>query len=69
MDRTLNYAMQQHLAAGAQQLLCLQIEDWLEITQPVNVPGTSNVLNWRRKLSAELEQWTGNSAITTYYKA
>lgn len=65
MDRTLNYAMQQHLAAGAQQLLCLQIEDWLEMTQPVNVPGTSNEYpNWRRKLSAELEQWTKNTAIS-----
>ncbi len=59
MDRTLNFAMQQHLAAGAQQLLCLQIEDWLEMTQSVNVPGTSNEYpNWRRKLSQPLEQWT-----------
>lgn len=65
MDRTLNYAMQQHLAAGAQQLLCLQIEDWLEMTQPVNVPGTSNEYpNWRRKLSAELEQWTNSDNIS-----
>lgn len=66
MDRILNYAMQQHLAAGAQQLLCLQIEDWLEMTQPVNVPGTSNEYpNWRRKLSTELEQWTTNEAISS----
>ena len=66
MDRTLNYALQQHLAAGAHQLLCLQIEDWLEMTQPVNVPGTSNEYpNWRRKLSVELEQWTENTAISS----
>lgn len=59
MDRTLNYAMQRHLAAGSSQLLCLQLEDWLEMTQPVNVPGTSDEYpNWRRKLSRELEQWT-----------
>lgn len=64
MDRQLNYAMQQHLAAGAQQLLCLQIEDWLEMTQPVNVPGTSNEYpNWRRKLSQPLEQWTMDPEI------
>lgn len=65
MDRTLNYALQQHLAAGSQQLLCLQIEDWLEMTQPVNVPGTSTEYpNWRRKLSVELEQWTQQPHIT-----
>ena len=65
MDRTLNYALQQHLAAGSQQLLCLQIEDWLEMTQPVNVPGTSTEYpNWRRKLSVELEQWTQQTHIS-----
>ncbi|MAA95520.1 MAG: 4-alpha-glucanotransferase [Rheinheimera sp.] len=59
MDQTLNFAMQRHLAAGNSQLLCLQLEDWLEMTQPVNVPGTSDEYpNWRRKLSRELEQWT-----------
>ncbi|SNY42710.1 4-alpha-glucanotransferase [Arsukibacterium tuosuense] len=64
MDRTLNYAMQRHLAAGSSQLLCLQLEDWLEMTQPVNVPGTSDEYpNWRRKLSRELEQWTAEPHI------
>ncbi|WP_213994969.1 4-alpha-glucanotransferase [Arsukibacterium sp.] len=64
MDRTLNYAMQRHLAAGSSQLLCLQLEDWLEMTQPVNVPGTSDEYpNWRRKLSRELEQWTNEPHI------
>ncbi|GGW71218.1 4-alpha-glucanotransferase [Alishewanella tabrizica] len=65
MDQQLNFALQQHLAAGSQQLLCLQIEDWLEMTQPVNVPGTSNEYpNWRRKLSQNLEDWTQNPTIT-----
>lgn len=64
MDRTLNYALQRHLAAGSSQLLCLQLEDWLEMTQPVNVPGTSDEYpNWRRKLSRELEQWTSEPHI------
>lgn len=59
MDRTLNFALQRHLAAGNSQLLCLQLEDWLEMTQPVNVPGTSDEYpNWRRKLSRETEQWS-----------
>ncbi|MDZ7902928.1 MAG: 4-alpha-glucanotransferase [Rheinheimera sp.] len=39
------------------QLLCLQLEDWLEMTEPVNVPGTSDEYpNWRRKLTHTLEQ-------------
>jgi 4-alpha-glucanotransferase len=64
MDRTLNYALQCHLAAGRSQLLCLQLEDWLEMEQPVNVPGTSDEYpNWRRKLSCELEQWTTETHI------
>lgn len=57
MERTLNYALQQHLAKGSCQLLCLQLEDWLEMTEPVNIPGTSDEYpNWRRKLSMTLEQ-------------
>lgn len=57
MSRLLNYAMQQHLAKGSCQLLCLQLEDWMEMTDPVNVPGTSEEYpNWRRKLGMTLEQ-------------
>ncbi|MCF4009899.1 4-alpha-glucanotransferase [Rheinheimera sp. UJ63] len=69
MDRVLNFALQQHLASGSSQLLCLQIEDWLEMTQPVNVPGTSNEYpNWRRKLSRDLEQWTTEAPINELLK-
>ena len=57
MSRTLSFSMQQHLAKGSCQLLCLQLEDWMEMTEPVNVPGTSEEYpNWRRKLSMTLEQ-------------
>ena len=64
MDQTLNYAMQRHLAAGSSQLLCLQLEDALQMSQPVNIPGTSNEYpNWRRKLSENIEQWRNNPAI------
>ena len=56
--------MQRHLASGSSQLLCLQLEDWLEMEQPVNVPGTSDEYpNWRRKLSRELERWTSEPHI------
>ncbi|MFM2476174.1 4-alpha-glucanotransferase [Celerinatantimonas sp. MCCC 1A17872] len=56
MSRTLNHCLQLHMARGNSALLSLQLEDWLEMTQPVNVPGTSDEYpNWRRKLSMTLE--------------
>lgn len=56
MGKTLNYAMQQHMASGSSALLSLQLEDWLEMEKPVNVPGTfMEYPNWRRKLSQNLE--------------
>ena len=57
MSTELSYAIQRHVAKGSSQLLCLQLEDWMEMTEPVNVPGTSEEYpNWRRKLSMTLEQ-------------
>lgn len=67
MDRTLNFALQQHLAKGSCQLLCLQLEDWLEMTEPVNVPGTSDEYpNWRRKLSMTLEQLEAQAHLASH---
>ncbi|UJF17498.1 4-alpha-glucanotransferase [Vibrio sp. SS-MA-C1-2] len=55
MEQALNFSMQKHLAAGASALLSLQLEDWLEMDKPVNIPGTVDEYpNWRRKLSANL---------------
>lgn len=56
MDQTLNFALQQHLARGSAALLSLQLEDFLEMDDPVNVPGTSHEYkNWQRKLSHSIE--------------
>ncbi|UTV30238.1 4-alpha-glucanotransferase [Photobacterium atrarenae] len=56
MDRYLSEGMQLHLAAGGSALLSLQLEDWLEMDQPVNIPGTVDEYpNWRRKLSTTLD--------------
>lgn len=55
MDRQLNRGMQLHMARGCSALLSLQLEDWLDMELPVNVPGTSwEYPNWRRKLSRSL---------------
>ncbi|WP_295892154.1 4-alpha-glucanotransferase [uncultured Vibrio sp.] len=57
MDSYLSEALQLHVAAGSSSLLSVQLEDWLEMDQPVNIPGTVNEYpNWRRKLSMNLDE-------------
>ncbi len=57
MHKELNHGMQHHMATGSSSLLCLQLEDWLEMDKPVNIPGTSTEYpNWKRKLTRNLEQ-------------
>jgi len=64
MDQTLNFAMQTHLAKGNSALLSLQLEDFLEMEEPVNVPGTSTEYrNWQRKLSHNIEHIFTNESI------
>ncbi|WP_026375441.1 4-alpha-glucanotransferase [Aestuariibacter salexigens] len=56
MNQALNFGMQKHMATGSSALLSLQLEDWLQMDKPVNIPGTFNEYpNWRRKLSRNLE--------------
>ncbi|CAH0526657.1 4-alpha-glucanotransferase [Vibrio hippocampi] len=57
MDGYLNEALQLHVAAGNSALLSVQLEDWLEMENPVNIPGTVDEYpNWRRKLSINLDE-------------
>ncbi|MFC3093563.1 4-alpha-glucanotransferase [Alteromonas sediminis] len=56
MTTALNYGMQIHMATGSSALLSLQLEDWLQMDKPVNIPGTFREYpNWKRKLSRNLE--------------
>ncbi len=56
MTPTLNCAIQRYIAGSNSALLGLQPEDWLNMAEPVNVPGTSTQYkNWRRKLSVSLD--------------
>ncbi|NLS11820.1 4-alpha-glucanotransferase [Vibrio sp. SM6] len=56
MDWHLSEALQLHLGAGSSALFSVQLEDWLEMDNPVNIPGTVDEYpNWRRKLSVNLE--------------
>ncbi|MCM2679467.1 4-alpha-glucanotransferase [Echinimonas agarilytica] len=64
MTKELNFALQQHMAAGSSALLALQLEDWLEMEKPVNVPGTSSEYpNWRRKLTHNLEELFADKTV------
>ena len=66
MDKTLNFALQTHSAKGSSALLSLQLEDFLEMDKPVNVPGTSDEYrNWQRKLSKNIEQIFADQDIKT----
>ncbi|MEP4889207.1 MAG: 4-alpha-glucanotransferase [Aliiglaciecola sp.] len=57
MSKELNYDMQIHMATGSSALLSLQLEDWLQMNKPVNIPGTfKEYPNWKRKLNKDLEQ-------------
>ncbi|WP_413731402.1 4-alpha-glucanotransferase [Sodalis sp. RH20] len=64
MSRMLNHAIHRYLADSGSALLGLQPEDWLDITTPVNVPGTSDGYpNWRRKLTRSLEEIFADKGI------
>lgn len=56
MSRELNFGLQKHMAGGSSELLCLQLEDWLQMDKPVNIPGTfKEYPNWQRKLTRNLQ--------------
>ncbi|MFT5312540.1 MAG: 4-alpha-glucanotransferase [Paraglaciecola sp.] len=64
MNKGLNFAMQRHMASGSSALLSLQLEDWLEMDKPVNIPGTSKEYpNWQRKLTQNLQQIFNNTEL------
>ncbi len=69
MTTELNYGMQTHMASGSSALLSLQLEDWLQMDKPVNIPGTfKEYPNWKRKLSRNLEDIFEDDAIVRLAK-
>ncbi|KFC04751.1 4-alpha-glucanotransferase/amylomaltase [Trabulsiella guamensis ATCC 49490] len=69
MTPTLNRAMQRYIADSNSALLGLQPEDWLDMAEPVNIPGTSyQYRNWRRKLSATLETMFADMRVNRLIK-
>lgn len=66
MRKELNHGMQYHMSKGSSALLSLQLEDWLEMDKPVNIPGTfKEYPNWKRKLTHNLEQIFTDPALNS----
>jgi 4-alpha-glucanotransferase len=64
MSKALNFGLQVHMAGGSSALLSLQLEDWLEMDKPVNIPGTfKEYPNWRRKLTRNLQDIFDDSSL------
>lgn len=64
MSKALNFGMQLHMAGGSSALLSLQLEDWLQMDKPVNIPGTfKEYPNWRRKLTRNLQDIFNDSSL------
>ncbi len=66
MSDELREGMQIHMCRGNCALFSTQIEDWLAMKKPVNVPGTSTEYpNWRRKLSTNIDDIFKNNKIVS----
>lgn len=64
MNRQLSRAIHRYLARTPCGLLGLQPEEWLDMSLPVNVPGTVDQYpNWRRKLRVTLEEMAQDDRI------
>ncbi|HEF0025326.1 TPA: 4-alpha-glucanotransferase [Citrobacter amalonaticus] len=69
MTPMLNRGMQRYIADSNSALLGLQPEDWLDMAEPVNIPGTSSEYkNWRRKLSVTLEAMFADERVNKLIK-
>ncbi|AJJ23346.1 4-alpha-glucanotransferase [Yersinia enterocolitica] len=69
MSPVLNRGLQRYVADSASALLGLQPEDWLDMATPVNIPGTSDEYpNWRRKLTATLEEMFADEQVNRLLK-
>lgn len=67
MTEELNQAFHLHLAHTNSALLSVQLEDWLNMEEAVNVPGTSmEYPNWRRKMSMNINDMFENERFSQF---
>lgn len=61
-----NHDLQRYVAVVNSALFGLQPEDWLGMSEPVNIPGTSTQYkNWRRRLNRTLTQVFNDPQVLT----
>ncbi len=59
-----NHQLQSYVAGVSSALFGLQPEDWLDMSEPVNIPGTSTeYANWRRRLSQDVENIFADKSV------
>lgn len=64
MSLALNQKIHHFVAGTNSALLGLQPEDWQDMLEPVNIPGTSTeYANWRRKLTQTLEEMFASEQV------
>ena len=64
MTHELVTALERHMCRGSCALFSSQIEDWIGVLKPVNVPGTFREYpNWRRKLTMNIEDIDKDSFV------
>lgn len=64
MSKAFNHRLQSYVAKTNSALFGTQPEDWLDMLEPVNIPGTSNEYpNWRRKLAKTTEQIFADQSV------
>lgn len=57
MTPQLQQGLQVHMCRGSCALFSSQLEDWIGVEKPVNIPGTFREYpNWRRKLTANVDE-------------
>ncbi|WP_237386783.1 4-alpha-glucanotransferase [Xenorhabdus sp. Sc-CR9] len=67
---SINQAIHRYIAHSNCALLGLQPEDWLDMANPVNIPGTTmEYPNWRRKLTTTLETMFADTHINQLLQA
>lgn len=64
-----SHDLQRYVANVSSSLFGFQPEDWLNMSEPVNIPGTSTeYANWRRKLSQNIDVIFADSQIQRLLK-
>lgn len=70
MSLPLNHALHTYVADTHAALYGTQPEDWLDMLEPVNIPGTSNEYpNWRRKLAKTTQQLFADPQVQSLLQA